>query len=242
MEFYERLATWWPVISPVEEYAEEAAELLALLQRLRPDARTLLELGSGGGHVAYYLAPHYSCCLTDVSAPMLAMSAQLNPSCEHVVADMRTLGLGRQFDVVLAHDAIDYITSVADLARVGETAWAHLRPGGVVVLLPDAVIETFEPGTDVSGSDAPDGRAARLFEWSEAVPPGATSSFVHYAFLLRDANGAVESVYERHETGMFPEATWVHALEACGFSVQVLQERTLEDRPARRIFVGEKLA
>lgn len=240
MEFYERLATWWPVISPVEDYAEEAAELLALLQRLRPNARSLLELGSGGGHVAHYLAPHYACCLTDISAPMLAMSAQLNPSCEHVVADMRTLALGRQFDVVLAHDAIDYITSVADLARVCATVWSHLRPGGVVVLLPDAVTETFEPGTDVSGGDAPDGRAARLFEWSEAHVPGASTSVVHYAFLLRDASGAVESVYERHETGMFPESTWVRALEECGFSVQVLLETTQEDRPPRRVFVGEK--
>jgi hypothetical protein len=53
---------------------------------------------------------------------MLAMSAQLDPVCEHVVADMRTLSLGRRFDVVLAHEAIDYIT-VADLDRVGEGAW-----------------------------------------------------------------------------------------------------------------------
>ena len=79
-EFYSALAAWWPVISPVEEYADETDELRRLIQGYRPHARTLLELGSGGGHVAHYLARHYDCCLTDLSADMLALSRQLNPA------------------------------------------------------------------------------------------------------------------------------------------------------------------
>ena len=37
---------------------------------------------------------------------MLAINQATNPECEHIVGDMRTLDLGRQFDVVLIHDAI----------------------------------------------------------------------------------------------------------------------------------------
>ena len=46
---------------------------------------------------------------------MLALSATLNPECEHLEGDMRTLRLGRTFDVVFIHDAISYLTTEDDL-------------------------------------------------------------------------------------------------------------------------------
>jgi SAM-dependent methyltransferase len=114
------LADWWPVISPVEEYADEAAELRQRIAAHHPTARTVLEFGSGGGHVAFYLCPYYTCCLTDLSAEMLAVSRRLNPTCEHLQGDMRTIALGRAFDVVLVHDAIDYMTT--------EAVWSSCSP------------------------------------------------------------------------------------------------------------------
>ncbi|MCC7241920.1 MAG: class I SAM-dependent methyltransferase [Acidobacteria bacterium] len=239
-EFYGALAAWWPVISPVEDYADETDELRRLIQGYRPHARTLLELGSGGGHVAHHLARHFDCCLTDLSADMLALSRQLNSACEHVQSDPRSLDLGRTFDVVLAHDAIDYMLTEDDLARVCNTAWRHLEPGGLVVLVPDTVAETFEPGTDVSGSDAPDGRAARLFEWAEPLRPGATQAAVHYSFLLRERDGGMRTVYERHDCGVFPTGTWTRLLAERGFHVDVVVERTDDEQTPRRLFVGQR--
>jgi hypothetical protein len=37
---------------------------------------------------------------------MLGLSRALNPECEHLAGDTRTLPLGRTFDAVLVHDAI----------------------------------------------------------------------------------------------------------------------------------------
>jgi SAM-dependent methyltransferase len=239
-QFYGALAQWWPLISPVDDYAEEADELRRVILEHMPRAHALLELGSGGGHVAFHLKKHFECCLTDISTDMLAMSRRLNPECIHVEGDMRSLALGRTFDIVLAHDAIDYMLSETDLARVCDTAWRHLRPGGLVVLLPDEVSETFEPGTDVSGSDGPDRRAVRVFEWAEAPRPGETRVAVHYSFLLRDASGDVRSVYERHECGLFPKATWTRLLTARGFAAGAIVERTTEERTPRYVFLGQK--
>ena len=67
---------------------------------------TLLELGSGGGNNASHLKARFNCTLTDISPDMLALSRTLNPECEHLEGDMRTLRLGRTFDVVFIHDAI----------------------------------------------------------------------------------------------------------------------------------------
>jgi SAM-dependent methyltransferase len=227
-------------VSPVEDYADETAEIVRVLRQRTPEARTLLELGSGGGHVAYYLKRAFACHLTDLSEPMLESSRRLNPECTHVVADMRTLDLGRTFDLVLAHDAIDYMTSEADLRAVFDTAWRHLTPGGVACFIPDDVVETFEAGTDVSGSDGADGQAVRLFEWTEPAVPDRCTVTVHYSFLVRDQAGHVKAFYEPHTVGLFPRATWERLLAERGFSVEVVVERTDEERAGRLLFIARR--
>jgi SAM-dependent methyltransferase len=239
--FYSELADLWPLISPVEEYADEAGWIAKEIAARAPSARTLLELGSGGGHVASYLETRFSLTLTDLSAEMLAVSKGLNPECDHAVGDMRTLALGRTFDVVLAHDAIDYMTTEADLEAAVATAARHLTPGGLAVFLPDHVTERYEPGTECGGCDAPDGSGVRYLEWTEAVAPGSTTGTTHYSFLVRDPGGSVRSLYEAHPFGLFQEATWVSVFERRGFEVEVIEEETTEDRPARLMFVGRKL-
>jgi SAM-dependent methyltransferase len=238
--FYGELAEYWSLISPVEEYATEADELLRLFRERRPFARTVLELGSGGGHVAHYLARHFDCHLTDLSEAMLANSRRLNPKCAHTVGDMRTLELGRTFDVVLAHDAIDYMTTHDDLRAVFDTAWRHLAPGGLACFFPDDVADTFEPGTAVFGVDAADGRGARLFEWVEPARAEDSTVNVHCSFLIRDRDGTVRSHYERHVSGLFARATWERLLAQRGFVVEVVTEQTDEDRTPRLMFFSHK--
>jgi ubiquinone/menaquinone biosynthesis C-methylase UbiE len=130
--FYGDLAPWWPLISAPEEYAEEAAFAATLL---RP-ARTVLELGSGGGNNAFHLKAEFDLTLVDLSADMLAVSQTLNPECEHVQGDMRSIRLGRTFDAVFVHDAIEYMTTEEDLRQAVQTVYAHCRPGGVARTLP----------------------------------------------------------------------------------------------------------
>jgi dTDP-4-dehydrorhamnose reductase len=102
---------------------------------------------------------------------MLYVSRRLNPTCRHHQGDMRTLRLGETFDAVLVHDAIDYMTSEKDLAAAVATAVAHLHTGGIVVIMPDDTTETFEPGEDIGGTDALDGRGIRFLEWTSDPRP-----------------------------------------------------------------------
>ena len=236
--FYGTLASWWPLISPVEEYAEEAQWVGKLLARAARDVREVLELGSGGGHCAHHLNGRFAMTLVDRSASMLAVSQALNPGCRHVVGDMRTLRLAERFDAVFIYDAVDYLISEAELSEAFATARAHCRPGGVVVVIPDHVREAFEPGADFGGSDAPDGRGARLFEWSHDPDPDDDVITTDYAFMLRAADGQVSHHHETHVTGLFAEARWVALLDEAGFEVEVLREETDEDREPRHAFLG----
>jgi SAM-dependent methyltransferase len=215
--FYDELAEWWPLFSPPEEYVEEAADLLDRLGRPgSPAEKTLLELGCGGGSLASHLKAHFTLTLTDRSPGMLAVSQRLNPECEHLEGDMRTLRLDRTFDVVLIHDAIMYATSPDDVRAVLATAARHCRPNGLVCVLPDVVRETFVPGTDDGGHDGPDGRGLRYLEWTWDPDPGDDAYVVDYAFLLRDPEGAVQVVHDRHVEGLFPRDSWLRWFREAG--------------------------
>lgn len=238
--FYGDLALWWPLISPVEEYADEAGQIAELLGRASIPVRDVLELGSGGGHNAAHLKDHFQLTLVDLSPEMLRVSQDLNPECMHQQGDMRTVRLGRVFDAVFVHDAVGYMTSEDDLAAAVRTAFLHCRPGGMALFVPDEIRETYEPGTEQGGTDGPDGRGVRYLEWSWDPDPADTTTVTQYVFVLRDNDGSVRVVHEEHRFGLFSRATWLDILTAAGFRVEITLERTDEDRTPRELFLAHR--
>ena len=149
---YSDIARWWPLLSPPEEYEEEATFYVeALRDAAQIPIERVLELGSGGGNNASFMKSHFSMTLVDLSPEMLTVSEDLNPECEHIEGDMRNVRLDREFDAVFIHDAIVYMASKEDLAAAVETAFVHTRPGGVALFCPDHTKDNFVPTTDHGG-------------------------------------------------------------------------------------------
>lgn len=227
-KLYAELAEWWPLLSAPEDYAEEAATWLTLLKEAgNVPARTLLELGSGGGNNASFLKRHFEMTLVDLSEGMLAHSRRLNPESEHHVGDMRTVRLGRTFDRVFIHDAVCYMTTPDDLRQAFETAAAHLRPGGGLVVVPDAVRETFAAGTEHGGHDG-DGRGLRYLEWTWDPDPADCTYTVDYVYVMREGAGMPHVEIDRHVEGLFGRDEWLGALRDAGFEPDV-KSVTFED-------------
>jgi len=238
---YRELASWWPLLSPPEEYLEEATFYRELLEAACAEPpRSLLELGSGGGNNASHLKHQLSLTLVDRSSEMLAVSRVLNPECEHALGDMRSVRLGRVFDCVFIHDAICYLTSEAELRDAIDTAFVHCRPGGAVLLAPDLVRETFQPGTEHGGHDGPDGRGLRYLEWTWDPDPGDSSYLVDFAYLLRERDGSVTVEHDRHVEGLFARETWLRLLAEAGFVPSAVQYPS-EELVRREVFVGRKI-
>jgi len=221
LRLYGDLADWYPLLTPPGDYVEEAASYLRLFTRHceRPP-RTLLDLGSGGGHMVFHLRATLACTLVDRAPAMLAQSRRLNPDCEHVAGDLRSIRLGRTFDCVLLHDAVNYMTTRADLARAIATASAHVAPGGVALFQPDFVAETFVPGTETGGSDEGD-RGLRYLEWRHQRAGDHESYVTDTAYLMRDAGGATVA-HDRHLMGLFPRAVWQQQIAAAGFEARTV--------------------
>ena len=238
MKIYNEFADWFHLLTHPRDYADEAADYVRLIHGAMPAARTLLELGAGGGNNASHMKRHFTCTLTDLSPRMLAVSRSINPDCEHLQGDMRELRLGRQFDAVFVHDAVEYMTSLDDLSRAVQTAYIHTRPGGVALFVPDGTSETFVPYADHGGHDGPDGRALRYLEWNLAPDPGETFYEVHFACLLREG-GNVRVVHDCHRHALFTRQQWRDVIESAGF---VLTTPALDeaDHESQVAFLGRR--
>ena len=236
---YRDLADWYPLLTPVGDYAEEAAFYQRLFEEhCRKPPRTLLDLGCGGGHNAAHLKATLTCTLVDLAPAMLELSRRLNPECAHVQGDMRTVRLGRVFDCVLVHDAVSYMASRADLAGAIATAFEHTTPGGVALFQPDFVAETFEPGTENGGSDAA-GRGLRYLEWRWRPEPDHETYLTDMAYLLRDESGGVKVFHDRHVLGLFPRSVWLELIAAAGFDPRPVPfEHSAYSDTGHEVFLG----
>ena len=141
------------------------------------------------------------------------------------------------------------MTTALDLRQVIETAWAHCRPGGAVLLAPDYVRENFRPATDEGGHDEPlaEGvdcpRGFRFLEWVWDPDPNDTQYVVDYAYLLRDRDRSVRVAHDRHIEGLFARERWQTLLQEVGFSARAVPLNHSEVEPGRHeMFVGKRPA
>ena len=223
---YSDLAYLWPLVSPPEDYAEEAGHWRdAVRARLGGGRHRILELGVGGGHNLSHLTADFEATGVDLSQEMLEHSRRLNPGVEHHVGDMRSVRLGKVFDAVLIHDAVAYMLTEDDLRAAFATARAHLRPGGLLLVAPDLVAESFVEGRvlrwDIPPPARPGDPEVKVEERLTDPDPTDTTieSWITYTITERGRR-RVET--DLHITGLFPLATWVSLMEEAGFETEVL--------------------
>lgn len=242
---YGDLADLWPVLSPPEDYEAEAAAVRSIIEETLGLGRTgdgegeegrrwsLLELGAGGGHTLWHLADGFDCVAADLSPTMLAQCEVLNPKVTCVVGDMRTLRLGRLFDAVLLHDAVDYMTTEHDARDAIATAGAHLKPGGVCIVAPTYLEETFEDHDIACDHRADDGlevvytsyirrneREAQRFTLTMTlfIRDGRDSAGASDG---RDGRGVMRVVVDEHRCGLFSGERWRSWMTEAGMKVEV---------------------
>lgn len=102
MGLYQRHAAAWDRLRSLGSLFEKPwlDRFLALV----PAGGTILDLGCGGGLpiAGYLIRQGYRVTGVDSSAPLINLCRSRFPHHEWIVADMRTLDLGRRFDGILA--------------------------------------------------------------------------------------------------------------------------------------------
>ncbi len=96
---------------------------------------TLLELACGTGALAQRLTPHFTVEGLDVDKAMIRRFHERNPQClTHVRSMIDLSGLGVYDVIVCFGDSLNYLLDEAEVQRMFQSVWDHLKPGGVFLL------------------------------------------------------------------------------------------------------------
>lgn len=215
---YNDLAWTEDLLANPADCAEEASGFVAQLRQCASGPpRTLLHLGCGAGAHDATFKRHFDVTGVDISPGMLERARGRNPEIAYVEGDMRSVRLGRVFDAVIIPDSIDYMVTRADLRAALETAAAHLKPGGVllVVCKPREIFQN----NNFAYTGARDDVQVTLLENNYINPHRPETYEATLVYLIR-RRGELTLHTDRHVLGLFPRAVWDQAFADAGFHMQ----------------------
>ena len=127
---YEKFGKFYDAV--MGDRADSAAFIHGLIQKHKPEAKTLLELACGTGAVLEHLAKRYEVSGLDISPKMLSIARKKLPNAPFYQAGMTSFELGRKFDVIICvFDSINHVLNFADWKRIFHRASRHLAEGGL---------------------------------------------------------------------------------------------------------------
>lgn len=218
---YGDLAWTWPIISPPEDYEGEASQFISAMEaHSRIPIRTILDLGSGGGHNDIYLKKHYRVTGMDMSQAMMENARRLNPEVEYILGDMRAASAGRKFDAVLLADAVMYLQTEADMLAAFRNAYRHLEPGGVLCTYAEVEPARFSDNQTFVSFRQGDYVKITLMENSRKTSSQTFQST--FLYLINHGN-EYDIEAETHNFGLFPRDVWERLLGEAGFEVKVME-------------------
>jgi SAM-dependent methyltransferase len=247
MSVFAAYSRYYDLLYRDKDYAAEARYVHELVQRHHPAARSMLDLGCGTGRHAQLLSQHgYTLTGVDLSEEMLKVARGTSPELGFVQGDVRTVRLGKTFDVVASlFHVMSYQTTNADLRAALDTIREHLAPGGLFVFdcwYGPAVL-TSRPETRVKRLEDESIHVTRLAE--PVLHPNENVVDVNYHVLIRDKHsGAVDELRETHEMRYLfaPEVQLL--LEDAGLRLTQIREFMSEREPGfdtwTAVFIGTK--
>jgi ubiquinone/menaquinone biosynthesis C-methylase UbiE len=135
---FRELAEYYDPLNDAKDYQAEAARLEALARRFgAPQDPTWLDVACGTGRHLEFLRRRHTVVGIDLSPEMLRIARRRLPGVRLVRGDMRSVELGRSFDVVSClFSAIGHLPTKRDVRRAFSNFARHLNPGGVVIVEP----------------------------------------------------------------------------------------------------------
>lgn len=199
------------------EYEDEVMVYVDLIKRTAAEPpSTLLHLGSGAGGHDRIFKRHFAVTGVDLSLGMLNKARVAHPDIEYLEGDMRTLRLNRQFDAVAIPDSIDYMASLDDLRQAIQTAVAHLKSGGVLLVVAKTE-ETFQ-SNNFAYTGEKDGVHVTLLENNYINPFRPNTYEATLVYLIR-RQGELTIHTDHQVLGIFPQATWEQIFNDAGLTM-----------------------
>ena len=227
--YYDRIYSW-------KDYRKEAATIQRLIMRhQRSKGNDLLEVACGTGRHLPYLKNRFHILGTDISKGMLTIARKNVKGVRFQQADMVTLDLGKEFDVILClFSSIGYVKTSADLKKTFSNFARHLKKGGVVIIEPWLTKEVFKIGLPhmATYSDARI-KIARL----DVSKARGNVSVLDMHYLIAEENRTVKHFIDRHELTMFSQRQMLKFMREAGLRAKFLPNGFTK---GRGLYIGVK--
>ncbi len=242
---YNDLAWTEDWLADPEEYEDEIMVYVDLIERTASETpSTLLHLGSGAGGHDRIFKRHFTVTGVDLSLGMLNKARVAHPDIEYLEGDMRTLRLSRQFDAVVIPDSIDYMASQDDLRLAIQTAVAHLKTSGVLLVV--AKTEEAFQNNNFAYTGEKDGVHVTLLENNYINPFRPNTYEATFVYLIRQQGEF--TIYTDHQVlGLFSQATWEKVFNDAELTMQKTNLNGIYDKHLLgdgeyplTVFVGQK--
>lgn len=220
MSVFGAYSRYYDLLYRDKDYAGEASYVRGLIEQHRAGPLSVLDLGCGTGrHDAFLAEMGYDVTGVDRSAEMLhearalARTAGAPASLRFEQGDVRSVRLGKTFDVVISlFHVMSYMTTNQDLFDAFATVREHLKPGGLFVF--DAwygpAVLSDRPAVRVKRLEDPRIAVTRIAE--PAMSPNENLVDVGYQVFVKDkASGEVAEIRETHRMRYYfrPELNFV---------------------------------
>jgi ubiquinone/menaquinone biosynthesis C-methylase UbiE len=234
---YRELAKYYDKIYQWKDYTEETEKIKELIKHYKTtQGNSLLEVGCGTGHHIQHLKDAYKCMGLDINKEILQVAREKHPETEFIQANMITMNLGRQFDVITClFSSIGYVKTYSNLEKTLHAFYNHLISGGVTVIEPWFTKDVFTagfPSLDVYEDD--DLKIAR--GCVSEVDGDVSILYMHY--LVVERGKKIKHFVDRHEMGLFDIDRTLEIMRDVGFESWYLRDGLMKDRG---LYVGKKI-
>jgi SAM-dependent methyltransferase len=134
--FKNNYSSYYDLLYKDKDYKAEAEHVIKLIRDINPDAKSIIELGSGtGSHASLLCKEGFTVVGLERSADMVALANAKSIDCfTPVIADITGFDIADRFEVAISlFHVISYLTANDSLISCFNSVNKHLNPGGIFI-------------------------------------------------------------------------------------------------------------
>lgn len=223
---FDKYATYYDALYKDKPYQLEADYIHNLIQSHSPEAKNILEFGSGTGKHAILLnSKGYEIDGVDQSESMLSQT-QTAQGVNFHIGDIRSIHIDKQFDVVISlFHVMSYMNDDEDFIQVLSNAKKHLTSSGIFIFdvwYAPAVLN-LKPETRTKRIDSSTIEILRITE--SEIDTLRSIVKVNFSVFLRDkSSGEIDYLEEDHSMRYFTSNEIKLLATIAGFEVIATEE------------------
>lgn len=230
------LAKYYDNIYCFRDYLDESVRLQNLIEKyLETGGNSVLDVACGSGLHLKHLKDDFSCTGVDISKAMLKLARKNVEGVNFKEADMKTLKLGKQFDVVMClFSSIGYVKTYLNLERTIQGFSRHIKEGGLVLIEPSHAESAYVQGEPrITTYDGKDMKIARV----NYASLRQALAVVNMHILIAEKGVDAKYFVDRHDLGVFGVDETLRIMAEAGLKAKYLKGGLM---PGRELFIGIK--